>query len=249
MDLGNMGQEAAGHLVELMADHKVLVFRHQLLDGFEYARFGRMFGDPVAEDLDTGPDRPAQVGEIHIAADQRQEINFWHMDHSFREHPSRYISLYAQRLPPCGGDTLFANLEAAYEGLSATLKDRISGLYVEHAYTETQNSRRRFTPEQIAARSAQPPVHHPLVARNEATGRPYLFVNTPVYSRRIVGLADDEAVPLLAELYQYASRPEFSMRLAWKPGTLVIWENSHCLHYPVADYFGHERLLWRMVIP
>jgi len=32
------------------------------------------------------------------------------------------------------------------------------------------------------------------------------------------------------------------------PGTLVAWENNHCLHYPVADYFPHERKLLRIAI-
>ena len=60
---------------------------------------------------------PPEVGAIHIRPDERQRIKFWHMDHSFRDYPTRILSLYARHLPPVGGDTLFTSLEATYDGL------------------------------------------------------------------------------------------------------------------------------------
>jgi len=248
IDLSAMAEADVHRLKETLTDRKLLVFRDQTLSAEHYAAFCRRFGSPVPEDLEVAG-RPREVGVIHIRANERQRINFWHMDHSFRELPSAYICLFARTLPPCGGDTLFTSLEAAYAGLDAELQAEISDLHSEHAYTETQNSRRRFSKKDIAKRSVAPPIHHPLVARNPENGRPYLFVNTPVYCRRIVERPDADGDRLLRKLYRHVQRPEFHVRVVWRPGTVVLWENAHCLHYPVADYFPHERLLWRVVVP
>jgi taurine dioxygenase len=86
------------------------------------------------------------------------------------------------------------------------------------------------------------------VACNPENGRKYLFVNVPIYCRGIVELSTVEGDELLRELYRHVQRPEFHFRLTWRPNTVIVWENNHTLHYPVSDYFPHERKLWRGVI-
>ena len=105
-----------------LADRKVLVFRDQTASPTEFARFMRIFGEPVPEDLAVEDGNPPEVGAIHIRPEERQTINFWHQDHTFREHLTPVLALYANLLPPCGGDTLFTNLEAAYEALPDDIK-------------------------------------------------------------------------------------------------------------------------------
>lgn len=70
----------------------------------------------------------------------------------------------------------------------------------------------------------------------------------PIYCRSIVDMEHEEGDRLLRQLYRHAQRPEFQLRLVWQVNTLVVWENSHCLHYPVADYFPQERKLWRVAM-
>jgi taurine dioxygenase len=248
IDLRQPGPEVQRELREALRDRKVLVFRNQHLSPQQYAAFLRIFGTPVKEDMAVDEDRPPEVGAIHTRPDEQQQINFWHMDHSFRELPTGILSLYARLLPPVGGDTLFASLAAAYDALPDTMKARISGLRCYHRVTTTQNTKRRYTQEQTAALESLPAVVHPLVARDPGTGRPYLFVNVPIYCRAIVDLPPAEGDALLRELYHHVQRPEFHFRLTWRPNTVVVWENSHTLHYPVSDYFPHERKLWRGVI-
>ena len=247
-DLAHVSDAAAGMLRAALIDRKVLVFRDQTASAAQFGAFMRTFGEPVKEDIEVADGNPPEVGAIHIRPDQRQRINFWHMDHSFREYPTPVLALYADMLPPCGGDTLFASLEAAYEGLPDRMKARIEGLHTLHKVTPTQNTKRRYTKEQIAAMQRAPAVRHPLVGLNPANGRRFLFVNVPIYCRSIAEMATAEGDALLAELYAHVQRPEFHFRLVWRPGTVVVWENVHCLHYPVADYFPHERKLWRVVI-
>jgi taurine dioxygenase len=248
VDLARVSDAQADVLRAALIDRKALVFRDQSVSTAQFADFMRIFGEPVREDLLVVDGNPPEVGAIHIRQDEQQQINFWHMDHSFREHPTPVLALYADTLPPCGGDTLFASLEAAYEGLSDRIKARIEGLHTLHKVTPTQNTKRRYTDEQVASMERALPVRHPLVGLNPANGRKFLFVNVPIYCRSIAEIPTAEGDALLAELYAHAQWPEYQFRLVWRPGTLVVWENVHCLHYPVADYFPYERKLWRVVI-
>lgn len=248
VDLRQPSPDVQAELREALADRKVLVFRDQDLSPHQYADFLRIFGTPVKEDMVVDANHPPEVGAIHTRPNEQQQINFWHMDHSFRELPTRVLSLYAKILPPVGGDTLFASLQAAYDGLSDSIKERIEGLHCHHRMMPTQNTKRRYTQEQAEAMANAPPIVHPLVARDPGNGRRYLFVNVPIYCRGIVELAGAEGDELLRELYRHVQRPEFHFRLTWQPNTVVVWENNHTLHYPVSDYFPHERKLWRGVI-
>ena len=248
VDLREPSPEAQGELRDLLAERKVLVFRDQDLTPRQYADFLRIFGSPVKEDMVVDPHHPPEVGAIHTQPNEQQQINFWHMDHSFRELPTRVLSLYAKILPPVGGDTLFAGLSAAYDALSDALKEQIDGLHCYHRVTRTQNTRRRYTEEEAEAMEHAPPVIHPLAPRDPGNGRRYLFVNVPIYCRSIVEMQTPEGDALLRKLYRHVQRPEFHLRLNWRVNTVVVWENSHTLHYPVSDYFPHERKLWRGVI-
>jgi taurine dioxygenase len=248
VDLARLTDIQADDIRAALIDRKALVFRDQDITPAQYGAFMRIFGEPVKEDLTVDDGHPREVGAIHIQENERQRINFWHMDHSFRELPSPVLSLHAHTLPPCGGDTLFASLEAAYEGLSDDLKEQAEGLHTLHKVTPTQNSKRRYTTKQMQAMEDAPPVRHPLVGRNPANGRKFLFVNIPIYCRSIAEMQNDVGDALLRTLYRHVQRPEFHFRLTWTPRTLTVWENVHCLHYPVADYFPHERKMWRVAI-
>ena len=248
IDLRQPSPAAQGELRELLADRKVLVFRDQDLSPQHYADFLRIFGTPTKEDMVVDANHPPEVGAIHTRPHEQQQINFWHMDHSFRELPTRVLSLYAKLLPPVGGDTLFASLAAAYDALSDEMKERIERLHCYHRVTTTQNTKRRHSKEEAEAMEKAPPVVHPLVPRDPGNGRRYLFVNVPIYCRSIVELPTTEGDELLRELYRHAQRPEFHFRLTWRPNTVIVREHKHTLHYPVSDYFPHERKLWRGVI-
>jgi taurine dioxygenase len=248
VDARQLRDGEADTLRAALIERKVIVLRDQDISTEQYAEFMRIFGEPVREDLLIEDGNPPQVGVLHIRPQQRQEVNFWHMDHSFRDLPTPVLSLHVHRLPPCGGDTLFASLEAAYEGLSDERKRDIAGLHALHKATPTQNMRRRYTQQQIDEREKAPPIKHPLVGLNPQNGRKFLFVNSLHYCQSIAEMQNDEGNALLRELYEHVQRPEFHLRLCWTPNTLVVWENVHCLHYPVADYFPHERKMWRVVI-
>jgi alpha-ketoglutarate-dependent taurine dioxygenase len=246
IDLAKVSDADAGALRDALIDRKVLVFRNQPITSPEYVRFMTIFGEVVQDDLVPHEGHPKELCILRIRPKEKQYINYWHMDYSFRPNPTPHLSLSAQMLPECGGDTLFTNLEAAYEGLDDDTKQRISGLQTNHQVSPTQNGKARFSPEEYKSMTEGDPVRHPLVGRNPENGRDYLFVNVPIFCRSITDMENPEGDALLASLYAHAQRPEFHFRLTWELNTLVVWENTHCLHYPVSDYFPNERMMWRL---
>ena len=245
-DLKQLADAEQAQLRAALVERKVLVFRDQELSSREYIDSVAIFGQPTIDDLVPHEGHPPELAILHIRPSERQTINFWHMDYSFRELPTPILSLYAREIPACGGDTLFTNLEAAYDALDDDLKQRIDGLSTNHKVTDTQNAAKRFTPDEFRAMVEGEPIRHPLVCRNPDNNRKYLFVNVPIYCRSIAEMQNDEGDALLSSLYQHVQRPEFHMRLTWQENTVAVWENTHCLHYPVADYFPHQRLMWRV---
>ena len=246
LNLAHVSQDQTDALRARLIDRKVLVFRDQTINSAQYVDFMNIFGEVVMDDLVPHEGHPEELCILHIRPQEKQTINFWHMDYSFRERPTPHLSLCAQQIPPCGGDTLFTNLEAAYEGLSDRTKEQIEGLWTNHKVTDTQNAAKRFAPEEFKAMVTGDPIRHPLVCVNPDNDRRYLFVNVPIYCRSIADMETDEGDALLSKLYRHAQRPEFHFRLVWERNTIVVWENSHCLHYPVSDYYPHERLMWRL---
>ena len=246
INLDKVSDSDAHVLRQALIDRKVLVFRDQAISSPEYVEFMNIFGETVQDDLVPHDGHPTELCILRIRPKEKQTINFWHMDYSFRDKPTPHLSLCAQQLPECGGDTLFTNLEAAYAGLDEDTKQRIAGLETNHKISPTQNAKARFTPEEYKAMLEGEPIRHPLVGRNPDNGREYLFVNVPIYCRSIVGMENAEGDALLACLYAHAQRPEFHFRLTWEINTVVVWENTHCLHYPVSDYFPNERMMWRL---
>ena len=140
VDLRQPSPHAASEIKRALIDRKVLVFRDQELTPHQYKDFMQIFGTPVKEDMDVDAGHPSEVGAIHIGPDERQRINFWHMDHSFRDLPTPVLALYARLLPPVGGDTLFTSLEAAYDGLSERMKSAVERVTCYHRVTTTQKS-------------------------------------------------------------------------------------------------------------
>jgi taurine dioxygenase len=80
-----------------------------------------------------------------------------------------------------------------------------------------------------------PPVNHPVVRTNRATGKQNLFVN-PIYTIRFAGMTEKESDPLLNYLYEQATRPDNIYRHRWKVNDVVMFDNRCAMHYVVLDY-------------
>ena len=172
--------------------------------------------------------------------------NEWHTDGTFRPVPPLATILRALDVPEVGGDTLFADMAAAFDNLDDDLRARVTTLTAIHdwsigAYAD------KYGDALVELRELVPPVEHPVVIRHPRTGRPTLFVNR-LFTREIVGLAPDESDTLLDLLCRQAELPELQCRVHWEPGTVAFWDNVAVQHYGANDYFPQVRTMARAAI-
>ena len=99
-----------------------------------------------------------------------------------------------------------------------------------------------------SARQVPPPGVHPLVRTHPENGRKALYLN-PVRIEGIVGMADEEALALVAELMEHAVRKKYEYRHQWHHGDFVIWDNRSVIHKANPDYDMNERrYLYRLML-
>jgi len=233
-----------------LVEHKVLVLRDQHLTTEQHVRFSRMFGE-----LEVHPMRPqGEFPEILVLDNHKDNpvlsTDVWHSDTTFRKNPTKYTILRCQIMPELGGDTLWANMEAAYAGLSDIFRGMIAGLRAVHDF---QNFRVLFknTDEDRAKLHSMedmfPNPSHPVVRTHPVTGRKSIYVN-PQFTLRIEGMAAAESRAILDVLFAQARVPEYQFRLRWAPGTIVFWDNRSTQHYAVNDYYPARRRMERTAV-
>jgi len=238
-------------------EYLVIFFHDQDLTPEQHLAFSRRFGplsrSPYIKHMDDYPDIIAVLKE----ADERKISTFgnaWHSDFSFLEEPPLGSLLYAREVPRHGGDTLFANMYAAYEALSPGMRRLLDGL--EAIHTGRPYGVGGVAADLAVSRSigiernkpeADREVAHPVVRLHPATGRKALFVNA-IYTTRFQDMTATESKPLLDFLFTHATQPEFTCRLRWRRGDLALWDNRCTMHYAVNDYDGQRRLMHRTTI-
>jgi alpha-ketoglutarate-dependent taurine dioxygenase len=237
-------------LWSLLLAHKVLVFGGQSLDADSLVAFARQFGPltpshPVMAPVDV--DHP-EVWEIDSRGAIRNDV--WHTDVTFVERPPLGSVLRAVRVPEIGGDTSWADLEAAYASLSAPIRTAIDGLTALHdgsrSFASSLAQRgSRGNDWDGTAFSAFTPVEHPVVRVHPETGRRSLFVN-PEFTLSINGVSSYESRGLLDALYAHITKPEHVVRHAWTAGDVVIWDNRCTAHYANLDYGSVTRVMQRV---
>jgi len=239
-------------------EHKVLVFPDQDISNNDLERFTQYFGE-LGEDPFFGHiEGHEHICAIQRRADEKTSIfaEIFHSDWSFMAVPPAGTVLYGITIPPVGGDTLFANQVAAYEALSADMRDKVDGLTAIHSaalgyapdgvYGENDQAQGRSMAI-IPSEKARETFEHPLVVTHRETGKRALF-SSAAYIKGFVGMDQLEAGELLMELYAHQSKDEFLYRHRWEKGMLVMWDNRSMLHSATGGYDGYDRLLHRTTI-
>lgn len=245
--------DTAAEIQAALMAHKVIWFRDVDVTPQQQLAFGRMFGEctvhPFVPHL---PDVPEMVVLDNHKDNPVFSTDVWHSDETFREVPPMGSILRCIRLPETGGDTLWADMGGAYEGLSDTLRNFLSGLEAIHDF---QNFRHKFDhlpPREKHAKLAQmeeelPNPVHPVVRTHPVTGQKILFVNEQ-FTLAIKGMREDESRALLDFLYQQPKIPEYQVRLHWQQNTMVFWDNRPTQHYAANDYYPQRRTMHRITI-
>ena len=252
VDLAGPLDDAAREAIhDGLARHQLLIFRDQEITADQLMAFGERFGElsvhPFAPHV---ADTPALIRFENDADTPPFGTDVWHSDETFRAAPPMATALCAKVVPEVGGDTVFASMSAAYEGLSERMRGLIDGLQAVHdmkpfkrIFDDTPEDReqlRRFE-------AIYPPITHPVVRVHPVTGRRVLFVN-PQFTIRIKDMDERESASLLDTLFHQALIPELQYRLHWRPHTLALWDNRSVQHYAVHDYWPATRTMDRVTI-
>lgn len=241
--------------------YKMVYFRDQNLTLEDQENLTLRFGEFGTDAYTKGSPGHPNVQRLLKEASTRVDRVFgegWHTDSPFLKHPPSVSILYGKDVPPYGGDTWWANSEVAYDFLSPVMKKLLDGLRVHMTAREairlTVSKDELGNPivgdMQIVMEAQQEIIKgnfHPLVRTHPETGRKALYVD-PIYAQGIEGMKEEEARPLLDYLVRHITRDDFSCRLRWSAGTLVMWDNRQCLHKAFNDYDGHRREMYRTIV-
>jgi taurine dioxygenase len=235
--------------------HLLVCFPGQQLDQTQHVAFSRRFGALQVHVLDQyrSPTHP----EIYVLSNVNKSgattgehpdkgTLVWHSDLSFQARPALSTLLYGIEVPRVGGDTLYANMYAAYDALPDTMKRRIEGRRAIHDL-DASRQRAGAPPMSEAQRREAPPVDHPLVRTHPDTGRKCLYISH--HAMRVVGMSEAEGSTLLEDLMAHATRPEFVYAHRWRQHELVMWDNRCTIHKATAyDARGERRVMNRTVV-
>ena len=236
-----LDDEKIAEIREAWLRHQVLLFRGQQLTPRQLIEFSARFAPLATHDNYPGELRHPEHSELLIIKSTKvrgERVIFgqqWHSDLSYTTRPSLGSSLHCLKLPPVGGDTLFANMYLAWETLSPTLQRVLEPLESVHDLTNGGDYLNASRDRVEAALRRNPPVVQPICRVHPETGRKALFVSEWM-SSRIEGMSKAESQGLLGYLFKHAARPEFAYRQKWRVGDLLMWDNRCTLHMALADY-------------
>lgn len=231
---------------QALLDYKVIFFRDQPLTAATHVAFARRFGD-----LEVHPFIPSNTGQPELVRFEKDAQaggyeNGWHHDVTWREVPSMGAVLHSIQVPPTGGDTLFSDAYAAYEGLDDATRDEVDELVAVHDFLQAFG--RQVPPDRFDEMRAQyPMVEHPVVCRHPETGRRHLYVNR-YFVHHLAGLSREESLPLLDRLCAQFETVEYQCRFRWEPDSVAFWDNRAVQHYACSDYWPDVRIMERASI-
>lgn len=237
---------------------QVLVLRGQRLQPKQFLDFARRIGRPEPHVIDQF--HHPEHAEILILSNIKKDGQpvgladagtYWHTDYSYLAEPAKATMLYSIQVPEVGGDTLFANMRAAYDDLSAAMKHRIDGMITLNIYGNRDDLDERSRTAASTLNKDQwakmDVVRHPLVRPHPATGQKALYAVSGT-SIGIVGFPQDEAIALLNELKMHATQPKYQLRLKYGVGDVVMWDNPSLLHAATLTDPKFPRTLHRITV-
>ncbi len=247
---GDLPDDTIADIHQALLDWKVLFFRDQTITTHDHLEFSRRFGELEVHPFGTShPEHPEVLAITHDENSPGLE-NGWHSDVTWRTEPSLGSVLRLIEGPAVGGDTLFADMYAAYDGLPDDVKARVDGATARHDFTRFKIGLRKKgkTDAEIAeVEKLYPNPHHPVIRTHPETGRKGIYVNA-AFTREIDGMDSEESEQLLSLLFAQASYPEYQVRLKWQPNTIAFWDNRSVQHYAASDYYPQVRRVERVTI-
>ena len=255
IDLTRLDGAGWDKLHRAFLDHAVLAIRDQKLEPADIMKVGAHFGEPCHYPFVTGMEGFPFIFEVVKAEDEKTNFGGnWHSDTTYLTQPPLATLLYAVETPSHGGDTLFASTRAAYDALSDGMRKMVDSLIgVNSAGLKYGGGR-----SQMHSKIGNMKVHdtekaeeyeseHPVARTHPETGKKALYVSRS-HTIRFRDMTEEESRPIVEWLQSHITRPEFTCRVRWEPGTLTVWDNRCTVHNAVNDYHGQRRRMRRLTV-
>ncbi|HAA93577.1 MAG TPA: taurine dioxygenase [Rhodospirillaceae bacterium] len=238
---------AVEEIWQALVDWKVVFFRDQSMDNDAFIAMSRQFGDLTPGHHVYGGHK--KWNELYwVAKDRRKtrgsgELLYlpwqgWHTDVTPAINPPKVSILRGEIVPPYGGDTMWTDLNAAYEALSPVMREFIDGLRGVHYYAPKAG----IKPNKDYLDQMKDNLiitEHPLVRVHPESGKRVLYIS-PTFLHEIKGLSPTESTALLDLLKTHAVRPEFTVRFKWEPGSIAMWDNRSTAHMAPRDIWASD---------
>ncbi len=235
---------------KILNEYEVIFFRKQNISAKRQKALALSFGPlqthPAYDTVEGFP----EITILESTPEKPTKIEAWHADMTFRQHPPMATVLKSVIVPVKGGDTLWASMTNAYNGLSYPMQGFLEGLTAIHDFSHgfkeslAEEGGRERLADVVAA---NPPVLHPVIRTHPETGKKLIFVNS-LFTTHIEGMRPKESEALLNFLFEHIETPEYSCRFKWQEHSIAIWDNRSTQHKPINDYFPAHRRLERITI-
>ena len=237
----------------LMLEHKALFFRDQDITSEQQINLARKFGPLEKHVYVKGlENHPEIIRIIKGPQEKHQWGETWHTDVSYNPKPTKVIILRSRKIPPVGGDTMFSNMEIAYETLDENIKKRIEGKRAIHSSLGAAAFVDKYEEMEGNGNLDEYSNEHPMVRTHPETNKKILYVNS-MYTKKIIDMDKNESNEILQKIFQHQERLDFTCRFKWTENAVAIWDNRSTQHQGLTDFFpgrglGHERIMDRIAI-
>ena len=253
IDLKDSSFENWSKINKLLLEHKALFFRNQNITSEEQINLAKRFGPLERHIYVKGRENYPEILRIIKEPDEkRQWGETWHTDVSYNPKPTKVIILRSLKIPPVGGDTMFSNMEIAYETLDEKIKNKIKNKKAVHSSLGAAAFTEAYKAMEGNGNLDEYSNAHPMVRTHPETGKKILYVNS-MYTKKILDTDEKESDEILNEIFIHQERLDFTCRFKWSENAVAIWDNRSTLHQGLTDFFpgrglGHERIMDRIAV-
>ena len=253
IDLRDSSQDNWNVINNLMLEHKVLFFRNQNISCEEQVKLAKKFGPLEKHVYVKGlKDFPEILRIVKGKEEKHQWGETWHTDVSYNPKPTKVIILRSRKIPPVGGDTMFSNMEIAYETLNEKIKKKIEGKKALHTSLGASAFVDKYEEMEGNGNLEEYSIEHPIVRTHPETNKKILYVNS-MYTKKIIDMDENESNDILKKIFEHQERLDFTCRFKWTENAVAIWDNRSTQHQGLTDFFpgrglGHERIMDRIAI-
>ncbi len=230
-----LDDRAIAEIFEVWWARGVLVFPGQDLDERTQVTFCRRIGEITSLDPDVyngfSRERPGVAELSNVEADgsvmagdaERVQVlmatEAWHCDGDFKRVGDAGSFLHAKVVSSVGGETEFADAQAAFAALPADRQAELETLEAVHCMAgDVYPDRPPIGPTHV----------HPVVVAHPVTGAKALYIGN--HASHLLGASFVDGRKLLDELTEEACQPPRIFSHTWSVGDAVLWDNHRVLH-------------------